>query len=146
MTREINEAGLNLIKYYEGFRADPYQDSKGIWTQGWGHTIGIDKDSPTVTQEEAEVWLEDDLSDAEHSVENNVTVQLSDNQYSALVSLVFNLGTAPLFGTLGAKLNNGDYEGAGDEFQRWCHSGPDVVEGLVRRRDAEKALFLTTEA
>lgn len=141
--REINQAGIDLIKSFEGFRAEPYQDSIGIWTQGWGHTLGIDQNSPEITQEDAEIWLEDDLSDAEHSVENKVSVALNDNQYAALVSLVFNIGSFPLLGTLGIKLNNGDYEGAADEFQRWCHAGGQVVEGLVRRRDAEKALFLT---
>lgn len=141
MSRHINEDGINLIKTFEGYRSEPYTDSAGIWTQGYGHTHGITANSSACTEEEAEQWLEDDLEDAERTVESGIHVLLNDNQFSALVSLVFNVGPSPLHLTLGRKLNQSDYTGAADEFQRWCHAGGKVVQGLVRRRDAEKSLF-----
>lgn len=143
--RKINDAGFDLIKSFESCSLTVYQDIKGIFTQGWGHISGITADSPPITQEQADDWLDDDLDTAEASVSNNITADLTDNQFSALVSLVFNCGNAPLLGHLGEYLNNGDYEAAADAFLQWCHAGGKVIAGLLRRREAEKALFQTPQ-
>lgn len=141
--RNVNQAGIDLIKSFEGFRPEPYRDSGGVWTIGYGHIREVSEDSPPITEEEGENLLIQDLGRAEREVERFVQVPLTDNQFAALVSLVFNVGTTPLLKTLGAKLTEQDYTAAADEFQKWTHVGGNVIEGLVRRRDAEKALFLS---
>lgn len=139
--RQINEAGLDLIKSFEGLRLSPYQDMNGIWTIGYGHTKGVSGSSKTITVTQAESLLRNDLVNAETSVGKLIKVTLTDNQYAALVSLVFNVGSAPLTHTLGTKLNAGDIDGAAEEFLKWNHAGGTVVAGLARRREAEQALF-----
>ena len=83
-----------------------------------------------------------DLKNWERSVNLRITAPLTQNQFDALVSLVFNVGSKPLYLTLGTKLNAGDYAGAADEFMKWCHAGGVEVAGLLRRREAERLLFL----
>lgn len=121
----------------------PYQDGGGVWTQGYGHTRGITASSSAITEDEALQLLADDLQTAEVEVSRIIRVSLNDNQFAALVSLVFNCGSAPLLMTLGKKLNSGDYDGAGDSFLVWDHIGGVVSDGLERRREAEKELFNT---
>lgn len=140
--RSISEAGLLLIKQAEGLRLAPYQDSKGVWTIGYGHTKGITQETDVITREEAEELLRNDLETAQGDVERLVRVPLSENQYSALVSLVFNTGADPLRLTLGRKLNAGDYSGAAGEFLKWSHAGGEVLPGLLKRRGLERGLFL----
>jgi len=141
--RQINQAGLSLIKSFESFRASAYLDEGGTWTIGYGHTEGVSGDTPPVTEKQAEALLRQDLQAAESSVCRLVKVELNDNQYAALVSLVYNAGSAPLVRMLGIRLNAGDYAGAADEFFRWRLAGGIVSDGLVRRREAERALFMT---
>jgi lysozyme len=141
--RTINSVGLALVKSFEQFRAQPYQDEGGVWTIGYGHTDHIGPDSPALSEAEAEALLRRDLSEAEESVCALVHVPLNDNQYAALVSLVYNAGPAPLSRGLGMRLNAGDYAGVADEFLRWRLAGGMVSDGLLRRRTAERALFLT---
>lgn len=137
----LNEDGLELIKTYEGLRLKAYQDSVGVWTIGYGHTRTA-KPGMTITAEEAEALLRQDLADAEKAVTRLVKVPLNDNQYSALVSFVFNLGSGNFaMSTLLKKINSGDIAGAAKEFKRWNRAGKKVLAGLVRRRDAEAALF-----
>lgn len=143
MSRQINDAGLELIKSFEGFSAYPYQDSAGVWTIGYGHTKKVNSWSSPVTEEEAGDLLRADLADAEADVEAQITAALNDNQFAALVSLVFNAGTAPLERTLGTLLNSGDYEGAADEFLKWDHVDGRLSAGLARRREAERGLFVS---
>jgi lysozyme len=147
MTNQLTDAGENLIKSFESCSLVAYQDVKGIWTQGWGHTSGISEDSTPTTQEQAEQWFEDDLEGAENAITNAIQVDLNDNQYSALVSLVFNCGAAPLTGHLGSHLNSGDFVSAAEAFLSWDHASIDgveqVVPGLARRRQAEHDLFIT---
>jgi lysozyme len=136
--RPINAAGLRLIMSFESFSASPYQDEGGVWTIGYGHT-------PPVTEAEAEQLLRQDLKTAQESVARLVTAPLTDNQYAAVVSLVYNAGPEPLRRTLGAKLNAGDASAA-QEFLRWRLAGGMVSDGLVRRREAERALFRTPDS
>jgi lysozyme len=141
--RLVNAAGMALIKASEGFRADPYQDSTGKWTIGYGHTLNVSQATSPINKMQAEAFLSQDLAGAQVSVERLVQVSLTDNQYAALVSLVFNVGTAPLRKTLGEKLNAGDYAGAADEFNKWIYAGGMSSAGLVARRAAEKSLFIS---
>ncbi len=143
--RRINQAGLELIKSFESFRSEPYEDEVDVWTIGYGHTQNVGRTTAAVTQVQAEQLLREDIAAAEDSVCRLVTVGLSDNQYAAVVSLVYNTGTAPLRRMLGVKLNAGDYAGAAREFIRWRLAGGLVSDGLVRRREAERALFATPD-
>ena len=141
--RQINQAGFDLIKSFEGFSVRAYQDVSGVWTIGYGHTKNVTENSPDITQDEAQILLMVDLEDAETEVEHLVAAHLNDNQFSALVSLVFNVGIAPLLRGLGQKLKLQDYAGAADEFLKWNHSSGIVIDGLTRRRKAERNLFLS---
>jgi lysozyme len=143
MPRQINEAGLNFIKSFESCSLKPYLDSANIPTQGWGHTEDVEIDDPTITQSQADQWLEDDLQNAESDVERLITQPLTDNQFAALVSLVYNAGNAPLLGHLGEYLNAGLYDQAADAFLQWDHVNGRVLAGLTKRREAERQLFLT---
>lgn len=143
----INAAGLDIIKHFEGLRLKAYQDSVGIWTIGYGHTSMAGppdvKPGMTITTAEAEEILKRDLGIFEKGVDDAVTVSVNSNQFSALVSFAFNVGLSALRdSTLLRKLNSGDYSGAADEFPRWVYADGTQLPGLVRRRNAERALFL----
>ena len=141
--RKINVAGLQLIKSFEGVKLRSYKDSVGVWTIGYGHTDNVEP-GDVITEAEAEGYLRDDLDDAERAVDAYVTVPLSDNQFAALVSFVFNLGpTAFNRSTLLKVLNQRNYKQAANEFLKWNRAGGKILAGLVRRREAERNLFLT---
>lgn len=141
MARLINSAGLALIKEYEGYSANAYLDTGNVPTIAHGHTRGV-KMGDTCTPEQAEVWLEADLESAEKDVQRLVKVPLTDNQYAALVSFTFNLGGSQLGrSTLLKLLNAGNYAGAGEQFKFWVFDNGKKLKGLVRRREAEAALW-----
>ena len=109
MTRMINAAGLALVKTYEGLKLEAYRDTSGILTIGYGHTAGVKPDD-IIGAERAELLLEMDLMDVERAVSGLVKVPLNDNQFSALVSFVFNVGEGAFAkSTLLKKLNEGGY-------------------------------------
>jgi len=144
MPRAINDAGLALIKQFEGLRLQPYDDIAGKSTIGYGHLIKDGEDySAGITEDEATTLLESDLNDAEDSVQSHIYADINDNQYSALVSLVYNVGTKPLTGTIGELINAGNAEEAVRHFILWDNAGGVPSEGLKRRRIAEAALFVT---
>lgn len=137
----ISQAGLDLIRKFEGCRLTAYDDSVAVHTIGYGHTFGVYK-GDTCTQEQAEQWLKEDAHHAENCVNHSVSVDLTQNEYDALVSFVFNLGCGALSGsTLLRKLNAGDFDGASDQFKRWDHADGKVLAGLTVRREAEADLF-----
>lgn len=169
--REINDAGLTLVKQWEGIldgdpttvNLDPYLDPVGIWTIGWGHAItdpatgrflrgkGAEQRARElypggITLPQAEDLLRADLLDAARDVAVLVTVPLTDNQFGALVSFHFNTGALPS-STMRKLLNAGDYTGAALQFRKWVKGRVDGVlvtlPGLVRRREAERQLFTT---
>jgi lysozyme len=146
--RKINDAGLALIKSFEGFSARVYLDPVHLATVGWGHLVRADdglKVGDFITADRAMRLLVDDLAAAETAVETLVHVPLSDNQFAALVSFTFNLGaTAFANSTLYRLVNEGDMEGAAEQFSHSNHAGGKVVSGLTRRRAAERALFEST--
>jgi len=142
MAFKTSQAGVNLIKSFEGCKLTAYQDSAGVWTIGYGHTSGV-KAGMKITEAQAEAYLKGDLVTAENAVNGKVTYRIKQNQFDALVSFTYNVGSGN-FGssTLLKKLNQGDITGAANEFDKWNKAGGKVLAGLVRRRAAEKAMFL----
>lgn len=141
-----SDRGIALIKEFEGLETTAYPDPGNPatgepWTIGYGHTRGVRR-GDTCTEEQATEWLREDVRGAEGMVRNLVDVMLTQNQFDALVSFVFNVG-ATAFGnsTLLRLLNQWNYEGAADQFKRWNRGASGVLPGLVRRRDAERDLF-----
>lgn len=147
MSISISKTGIDLISSFEGIRLNAYDDGVGVWTIGIGTTTypnGVNvKKGDKCTLEQAKEYFAHDLKRFESSVNNLVKVPLTQNQFDALVSLVYNIGqTAFGNSTLLKKLNSKDYQGAADQFLRWNRGGGKVMKGLVRRREAERALFL----
>tara|TARA_Y100001937_G_scaffold68231_1_gene93258 strand:- start:2 stop:433 length:432 start_codon:yes stop_codon:yes gene_type:complete len=133
--------GIALIKKFEGCELEAYQCSAGVWTIGYGHTKDV-VEGKIITQEQAEEMLIDELHEYENYINNYVTVALSQNQFDALVSWVYNLGPANLkASTLLKVLNQGEYEDVPTQIKRWNKAGGKVLEGLIRRREAEACLF-----
>lgn len=142
MNYTTSQKGIDLIKSFEGCRLVAYQDSVGVWTIGYGHTSGVYA-GMTITEQQAEDFLRADLGTSESAVNRLVTYSINQNQFDALVSFTFNVGSGNFGGsTLLKKLNAGDTTGAADQFDVWVYAGGQVLEGLVRRRAAEKELFL----
>ena len=137
--------GLALIKKFEGCELKAYQCSAGVWTIGYGHTKDV-VEGMEITQEQAEQMLVDELHEYESYINKYVTVALSQNQFDALVSWVYNLGPANLSASTMLKvLNSGEYEDVPAQMKRWNKAGGKVLEGLVRRREAEACLFVGKE-
>lgn len=140
---KASEQGIALIKKFEGCSLTAYQDSAGIWTIGYGHTLHVHA-GDVITHETADVLLQSDVNRAGQAVNKQVKISLNQNQFDALVSFVFNLGESRFMSsTLLEKLNQGDLNGAAREFLRWDHAGHRVLPGLARRRADERALFLS---
>ena len=145
---QTSEKGIALIKQFEGCKLTAYKDSVGVWTIGYGWTQPVDgkpiRSGMTIMQETAERLLKTGLVSYESDVSRLVKVGLTQGQFDALVSFTYNLGARSLStSTLLRKLNAGDYAGAADEFLRWNKAGGKVLNGLIRRREAERALFLS---
>ena len=145
---KTSDKGIALIKEFEGCKLTAYQDSVGVWTIGYGWTQHVDgkpiRAGMTIKQETAERLLKTGLVSYEGDVSRLVKVGLTQEQFDALVSFTYNLGARSLStSTLLRKLNAGDYAGAADEFLRWNKAGGKVLNGLTRRREAERALFLS---
>lgn len=139
---KISKKGLDLIKTFEGLGLKAYKDSVGILTIGYGSTGSHVKPGMVITIEQAEELLKQDMSRFEKGVNDLVKVPLTQNQFDALVSFSFNLGLGNLkSSTLLRKLNASDYSGAASEFLRWNRAGGKVLNGLTRRRQAEKDMF-----
>ena len=137
-----SQRGMNLIKSFEGLRLQAYQDSVGVWTIGYGATRGV-KPGMSITKDQAERMLLNDVQRFEPEVERLVKVPLNSSQWDALICFTYNLGAANLeSSTLLRLLNAGDYAGAADQFPRWNKAGGKVLPGLARRRAAERDLFL----
>lgn len=144
MARAVNQETLDLIKSFEGLRLKAYRDVKGVLTIGYGHTGDV-KEGDVVTKHQAEAILQVDLDKFERGVEELTEgVKLSDNEFGALVSLAFNIGLGAFAkSTLLLKLKHGaPRDFCATEFLKWRMAGGKVYPGLVRRRAAERALFL----
>lgn len=141
---KISKNGINLIKEFESLKLKAYPDpgtGGKPWTIGYGHTKGV-KLGDVISKQQAEQYLRDDLNEFESGVSRLVTVQINQNQFDALVSFAFNVGLGALEkSTLLRLLNAGDYAGAAEQFPRWNKAAGKVLNGLIRRRAAEQALF-----
>ena len=144
----VSNKGVDLICEFEGKRLVAYDDGVGVWTIGFG-TIKYPngarvKKGDTCTLDQAKEYMRHDLIEFEHTVNSSVKVPLNQNQFDALVSLAYNIGSnAFKSSTLVKKLNTGDYQGAADQFNVWVNAGGKRMQGLVNRRDREKLLFLS---
>ena len=137
----ISQEGVNLIKHFEGCRLEAYKCPAGVWTVGYGHTKEV-KEGDAIEQEAAEAFLIEDLESFEQAVTRLVEVPLTQQQFDALVSWTFNLGAGNLAeSTLLRKLNNYQYAEVPEQMMRWVRAGGQVLDGLIRRRAAEAALF-----
>ena len=137
---------IDLIKQFEGFRPESYQDSVGVWTIGYG-TTRINgqpvKAGMTITEDQAIQYVQLEVNRLWSQIESIVKVPINDNQMNALVDFAYNLGFNALkTSTLMKKLNAGDFTGAANEFGRWVYASGKILPGLVKRREAEKQLFL----
>jgi lysozyme len=134
--------GIDLIKRFEGLRLKAYKCAAGVWTIGYGHTRDV-KPGATITAHQADAILDVDLDAVERQVMRNLAVSVAPHEFDALVSFTFNLGEAALArSSLLRKLNTEDRAGAAEEFSRWRFAGGRELRGLVKRRAAERALFL----
>lgn len=135
--------GVAIIKQFECFREDAYQDIVGVWTVGYGFTEGV-KQGDHLTREEADARLLAELIDYEHSVKYATAANPpTQNQFDAMVSLAWNIGRTGFTRSTVVKAHNrGDYAAAGRAFSLWNKAGGKVVNGLVRRRAAEASLYL----
>lgn len=143
----ISPAGVKLIKEFEGLRLRAYKDIVGVWTIGYGHTRGV-LPGETITKAEADVMLRRDLESFEAEVDDMLPVSgATQGQFDALVSLAYNVGVSALKrSTLMRLFKAGQIEEAAAQFARWNKAGGRAVEGLTRRRKAERALFEQIEA
>lgn len=142
---KTSQKGVDLIKRFEGLRLTSYQCEAGVWTIGYGTTgpeIGPDQ---TITEQRAEELLREDLTYFEKSVSDLLIVSVNQNEFDALVSFTFNVGVyAFKSSTLLSLLNDKtDKTIVASEFLKWVKVGSNVSEGLRKRREQEKALFLT---
>ena len=145
---KTSQAGIDLIKSFEGFRSAPYRDAVGIPTIGYGMTIYPDgrkvtmADKP-ITEAEAVAGLRNLLGRYEQAVERYAQIKLCQHQFDALTSLAYNIGNEALrTSTLMRHLNQGDLTSAANQMLRWNRAGGRVLAGLTRRRQAERAMFL----
>lgn len=141
MAMTYSQDGMHLTESFESCRLTAYLDSVGVPTIGWGHTSGV-KIGMTCTQEQADQWLQEDVQSAVNAVNTMVKVQLTQQEFDALVDFTFNLGSGNLqHSTLLRLLNAGDYGGAAAEFDKWDRAGGQAMAGLLRRRQSEEDLF-----
>lgn len=144
--RPISDTALDLVKRFEGFSPTRYVCSGGKLTIGYGHVITkahIKDFEKPITEQRARQILMMDMTYAAQAVDRLVKVPLTQNQFDALVSFVFNIGDGAFAAsTLLRYLNKGRYQEAAVEFMRWIHAGGKRLDGLIRRRRAEQELFL----
>lgn len=154
-TPDVPDAAVNLAAHFEGEVLRPYQDSVGVWTIGFGSiwdwrndpVTAITADTPMIDDATAHDWMKRELTQAAETVAADVHVTLTNNQRAALEDFVFNLGAGNFAASaLLRDLNAGRYDLAAAQFDLWDHAGGVELAGLLRRRQAEAALFQTSDA
>jgi len=141
----ISDRGIAFIKSWERYRSRPYNDGYGYLTIGYGHLIDKDEEFDSITVPQAHDILMKDIESSEEDVDRLVTVPLNQNQHDAVVSFFFNVGAANILQgehTL-PDLNRGEYRKFADHLLSWRKSAGKVSRGLIRRRTAERELFLS---
>jgi lysozyme len=142
MTMTYSKTGTALTEQFESCRLVAYQDIRGIWTCGWGHTGPEVVEGLVWTQDQADAQLLADVQSAVNCVNGTVTVTLTQDEFDALVDFVFNVGCVAFEeSTLLLLLNQGAFQASAEQFARWDHASGKVVAGLLRRREAETAEF-----
>ena len=145
----VSPFGVDLICGFEGKRLTAYDDGVGVWTIGFGTTVypnGIKvKKGDTCTEAQAKAYMAHDLKKFESAVNNTVKVPLNQNQFDALVSFAYNLGTSALKNsTLLKKVNNNPNDPLiAQEFAKWVNAGGKKLSGLIKRRSEEAQLYFT---
>lgn len=134
---KINAEGLELIKSFEGCKLTAYKCPAGVWTIGYGHTIGV-YEGMVITKTQAENMLKSDLKKYEKYVTDNVKLRLTENQFSALVSFTYNCGV----GNLRTLIKGRTVSQIAEAMLLYNKAGGKKLAGLVRRREAERELFL----
>jgi lysozyme len=130
---DYGKSGLQLTKQFESHRLVAYQDSKGVWTIGFGHTREVFA-GMTCSPIQADTWLMEDVKSVADTVNRLVRVALSQSQFDALVDFVFNVGVGHFEkSTLLRKLNARDYRGAADEFLKWDKCAGVELAGTKRK-------------
>ena len=144
---KTSQEGIDLIKEFEGYSERVYMCAGGKYTIGYGHTRNVEP-GDTCTREQAEEFLRQDLVDAEETIEALVKVPLTQNQFDALVSLVYNIGSGNFYSSTIRRVVNckiGDPEEYRKAWMMWVKSKGKVLKGLVRRREAEYKLFSSND-
>lgn len=138
---KTSKEGIALIKHFEGCELKAYLCPANVWTCGYGHTAGV-QEGEKIDQEKADAWLLEDLCEFEEYVTAAVEIDLTQHQFDALVCWTFNLGPGNLReSTLLNRVNYGPLSDVPLQIQRWNKAGGRVLEGLVKRRAAEAALW-----
>lgn len=139
---QYSKDGMALTEQFEQCRLVAFKPTPtDPWTLGWGHTLNV-REGDTCSQAQADQWLLDDVGFAVNAVNQMVKVGLTQEEFDALVDFVFNCGIGNFQrSTLLVDINSNNIQGAIDEFDKWDEAGGQVLSGLWRRRDAERALF-----
>lgn len=139
----ISQNGIELIKKFEGCRLEAYKCPAGILTIGYGHTGSEVRLGQKITQEQAEKYLKQDITIHSNNVSRLVKAPLNQNQFDALVSFEYNVGYGNFASSTMLKLlNQKKYTEAAAQFGRWVYANKKILQGLVKRRAAEKELFV----
>ena len=140
---QISPRGISLIKRHERLRLKAYRCPAGIWTIGFGHTGDDVASDSEIDNEDAERLLDQDIAITYDAIGDLVGVDLNQNEFDALCSLIFNIGRQAFKSSTLLKLLNQDQRyPAAQQFLRWVHAGREVLPGLVARREEERSLFL----
>lgn len=145
---QVNDAALNLIKEFEGLRLEAYKCSAGVWTIGYGTTaaanVGIKpKAGMKITEAEADWYLEKAVTKFADKIAPMFTRPINENQFGAFVSLAYNIGPTAFSKSSALRhFNNGDLDKAASSILLWNKAGGKVLKGLIRRREAERSLFI----
>ena len=141
----ISKEGLSLIKKFEGCELEAYLCPAGVWTIGYGHTKDV-KEGDKITRDEADYLLQEEMIEYESYINDFVEVPLNQNQFDALCSWVYNLGPTNLKNsTMLRVLNEEKYADVPQEIKRWNKAGGEVLDGLIKRREAEAKMFAGEE-
>lgn len=143
----VSDNGLALIKKFEGCRLTAYADVGGVWTIGWGQTGPDVVEGLTITQAQADARLRAEVDRFANGVLAELKVPVNQNQFDALVSFAYNIGLGAFRSSTLLKLLNDRTQVSivASEFTKWNKVNGKPIEGLSRRREAEKQLFLTKD-
>lgn len=146
IVRTYSKNGLHLTESFERCRLVAYPDQGGVWTIGWGHTKDV-HEGMTCTQAQADTWLQLDIAYSAMVVNRLVTVDITQDEFDSMVDFVFNCGPSNFaHSTLLRLLNQGCYQAAANEFDKWDHVAGKQCQGLLRRRQIETTLFNTPDS